>query len=210
MLMFFSVSAVICALLAIYADRNEARPPIFWLLKPLTTVLIIGAASQAPDSGYRTLLLLGLGWSLIGDIALVMTSDRAFLLGLSSFLIAHLLFIPAFLLGLPSLLPPWWSAVFVLVSLGFSALLLPRAGALKIPVLVYGAVLVAMAVAAAARWDQLGHPASLYGLLGASLFLVSDSALGIRQFVRFYRHAQPLILSTYWSAIGLMTASAFF
>ena len=73
--------------------------------------------------------------------------------------------------------------------------------------LVYGTVLMAMAAAAALRWTQLQSTAALLALVGALIFVVSDSALAVRQFNGRYRGAQPLILSTYWTAIGLIAAS---
>lgn len=197
------------ALAAIVADWREQRPQLFKLLKPLTTLLIILLCAQAPASEYRTLLLAGLALSLVGDVALMYESDPAFVTGLSSFLLAHLLFVYAFVHDLPALSMPPLAWGFVAYALLFAALLLPRAPApLRAPVLVYGLVLCAMAVAALLRWQSLGDHRGFYALSGAVLFLISDSALGVRKFFGFYRGAQGLILSTYWAAIGLIAWSA--
>jgi uncharacterized membrane protein YhhN len=64
-----------------------------------------------------------------------------------------------------------------------------------------------MVFAAAARHESIGDDASLRALLGALLFMVSDSLLGWRRFGRRFRYAQALILSTYWGAIGLIAWS---
>lgn len=208
MLITLAVAAAICAILAIIADWNEAKPSVFLVLKPLTTVLIAGIAALAPESDYRTMILVGLGLSLIGDIALMFNSNAAFMTGLGSFLLAHLLFMWAFLSGVETRAVPLWAYGFVVYGVAFAAILLPRAGALKIPVLLYGAILTAMAVTASIRWNGLGNASGLLALVGATFFVVSDSALGARKFIGPYRGAQGLILATYWTAIGLIAASA--
>lgn len=208
MLIALAVAVAVSALLAIVADWNETKPRAFLVLKPLTTILIAGIAALAPESEYRTLILLGLGLSLLGDIALMFASNAAFLTGLSSFLLAHLVFMWAFLAGIAQWTIPWWAYGFVVYGLLFAAVLLPRAGALKIPVLLYGAILMSMAITASIRWQGLGGDTGLLALIGASLFVISDSALGARKFLGRYRGAQGVILSTYWSAIALIAASA--
>ncbi|HEY0973086.1 MAG TPA: lysoplasmalogenase [Solimonas sp.] len=208
MLIALAVAVAVSALLAIVADWNETKPRAFLVLKPLTTILIAGIAALAPESEYRTLILLGLGLSLLGDIALMFASNAAFLTGLSSFLLAHLVFMWAFLAGIATWTIPWWAYGFVVYGLLFAAVLLPRAGGLKIPVLLYGAILMGMAITASIRWQGLGGDTGLLALIGASLFVISDSALGARKFLGRYRGAQGVILSTYWSAIALIAASA--
>lgn len=204
------VAAAVSALAAIAADWRETHPPLFKLLKPLTTALIIALAWLAPESDYRTMLLIGLALSLIGDIALTSDSDPAFITGLVSFLIAHLLFMVAFLEGVGGLAMPLSGWLIVVYGLGFFVILLPRAPQpMRIPVLVYGLVLCAMAITALLRWDVLGGDTGRYALIGALLFVVSDSALGARRFIGAYTGAQALILATYWAAIGCIAWSAY-
>jgi len=208
-----SVAAAISALLAIAADWEERRHKTFFALKPLTTLLIIGiAASISIETPYAKWVLLALALSLCGDVFLMFgdgarSSDRAFIAGLVSFLLAHVAFVAAFLQGIGTPNLPGWLAAVVFAALGMLFVLLPRAGALKLPVLVYILVLAAMAFAAAARHETFDDADSLRAVVGAVLFLVSDSLLGVRRFVGRYRFAQALILSTYWGAIGLIAGS---
>lgn len=204
---YFAAAAIVSALLAIAADWNERRHGSFYLLKPLTTALIIGVAATAPAGDARALMLLALGLSMLGDICLMFDGERWFMGGLGSFLIAHLAFIPALLHGVASPELPLWSAAIVIWGIAFFAWLLPKTGALKPAVLIYGTVLMAMALAAIARWNVQHSDASLMALAGALLFVVSDSSLSVRQFAGRYNGAQALILSTYWLAIGLMAYS---
>jgi alkenylglycerophosphocholine/alkenylglycerophosphoethanolamine hydrolase len=202
MTQIFAAAALVSALLAIAADWNERRHASFYLLKPLTTLLIALIAAQAAPGDLRALMLCALALSLLGDICLMFKGNAWFIAGLSSFLLAHLAFIPALLHGVTTPTLPLWSAAFVLAGAAYFAWLLPKTGPLKIAVVVYGAVLIAMLLAAIARWTAMPNSASLWALAGAGLFVVSDSSLSLRQFNGPYRGAQALILSTYWSAIG--------
>jgi uncharacterized membrane protein YhhN len=206
---FFGAAAV-SAVLAIAADWEERRHRAFYLLKPLTTALILGAAlSREPASGlvYQHFVAGALLLSMLGDICLMFPGNAWFTAGLSSFLLAHVGFILAYVKGLTLDFPPAWTVLPVLYGLGLSSWLLPRAGSLKPAVAVYCLVLLGMALAAALRLQQLGGPPGLFAVCGSLLFVVSDSALAIRQFGGGYRGAQALILSTYWASIALIAAS---
>lgn len=203
----FAVAAAVSALAAIAADWNERRHFTFYILKPLTTLFIIGLAATVPEGTARTLMLLALVLSLAGDICLMFEGQGWFMGGLGSFLLAHLAFIPALLYGVESPSLPLWSAGLVVWGLGFFAWLLPKTGSLKVAVLIYGTILLGMALAAIARWNVAPTEAARHALIGALLFVVSDSSLSVRKFVGPYPGAQALILSTYWSAIGLMAYS---
>lgn len=197
------------ALAAIVVDRGDRRPPAFFVLKPLTTVLIIVLAwlQDPADASYRTWILAGLGLSLLGDIALMFHGQRWFLAGLGSFLLAHLAFIAALTAGLGAIALPWWSLASPLAALVVLPFLWRGAGALRVAVIPYGVVLCAMVLAAAARYHALPSTGALLAVCGAASFQLSDSVLGWRQFVRPFPLVQPLILSTYWLGIGLMALS---
>lgn len=209
----FTAAAAISAALAIAADWEERRHRAFFALKPLTTLLIIGVAATGPlDSAYTQWVLAALALSLCGDVFMMFgdgprSSDRAFIAGLASFLLAHLAFVVAFAQDLRAPALPGWLAVVVFYATGLLLVLLPRAGALRLPVLAYCLVLGAMVFVAAARHAGFHDADSLRAVLGALLFLASDSLLGVRRFVGRFRGAQALILSTYWGAIGLIAWS---
>lgn len=200
---------VLSGVLAIIADWNEGKPLLFKLLKPLTTILIGVLAWSAPESLYRQALLVGLLLSLIGDIALMFESNAAFLAGLGSFLLAHLLFMLAFLHGVEVYRLPAWAWLFLAYGVALGVVLVRRAApALRGPVIIYALVLTGMALTAAMRWQAVGGITGSFAMLGAALFVLSDSALGVRKFVGRYPGAQCLILSTYWAAIACIAWSA--
>ena len=206
----FLGAAALSALLAIAAEERAAgRHPAFFVLKPLTTLLVLGAAATATDvdPAYRAWICAALLLSMCGDIALMWPGDAAFVTGLGSFLVAHGVFVWAFWINGGQAMPPVWSAVPIVAAAAFFAWLLPRTGALRLPVIVYAAALVGMTLAAAARSEVRHDLSGMLAAAGALLFLLSDSALAVRQFNGPYRRAQALILSTYWLAIGGVAAS---
>jgi uncharacterized membrane protein YhhN len=165
------------------------------------------AAFAAPEttSHYRNLILLGLCFSLAGDIFLMLPSDR-FVAGLASFLVAHLLYIAAFASEVSE---PAWG---VLALLGAFALpmflaLRPHLGGLQLPVALYITAIVAMAWQATARWLEHGDTGALLACCGSLLFVVSDTALAWNRFRGGFRRAQVVVLGTYFSAQWLIALS---
>lgn len=206
------VAAVISGLAAIASDWRGVRRPLFYLAKPLTTLLILALAwvSLAAAVPYRAWVMAALVFCLIGDIALMFDSTRAFITGLGSFLIGHVLLIAAFATDLPLApfyLPPTLllvAAFFGVLVCGYAAWLLPRAGRLQVPVMIYVAALGAMGLTALLRAALSGSTAAAWACAGALLFAVSDAVLGYRKFVAAPWWSQPVILLTYFSAIGLI------
>src|SRR5688572_30407343 len=159
MITALSVAAAVSALLAIAADREGRRHRAFYVLKPLTTLLIVGIAlaATAATPAYRHWIVAALLLSLVGDVCLMFTHGagaggadiRWFIAGLGSFLLAHGAFAAAFLQGVAAPDPPGWLAAVVFYAGGLLLVLLPRAGALKLPALVYCLALAAMVFTAA-------------------------------------------------------------
>ncbi len=203
--LFLLAAIAVSAALHILADARKAYPASY-VLKPLTVFLIAAlAAARFPlDPFYYSMVLIGLGFSLAGDIAL-MLRHRRFALGLACFLAAHLFYIAAFLE------PPSSSPFLLLLAvlLGAYACIIYRAlapslGRLKPAVLAYLVVLLCMLLAAANRWRAAPAPDTMLPALGAGLFVVSDSLLAVRQFRRDFPSAQALILSAYYAAQTLI------
>src|SRR5512143_2345485 len=91
-----AVLAVGSAVLTIVFDRRGRRN-LLQLSKPLTTILIIGVAVLAPipaPAAYKTFILAGLAFSLLGDIALTL-SEKWFQAGIAAFLVAHVFYVLA-------------------------------------------------------------------------------------------------------------------
>lgn len=180
-----------------------------YFFKPLTLLLIIAIVWLAPhpiSAHYRQFVIIGLGLSLIGDTFLLFP-NRWFLQGLFSFLCAHICYIISFTGDLGSdfsLLP---IVILVLVAILFTGTAWRHLGSVRFPVIVYTILILVMVWVAAERYIQVGSPSSLFGLCGAVLFLISDGLLAINRFMRPFRVAQAVILTTYFTAQWLIALS---
>jgi len=196
------------ALLHIRAEYKGPRVHVY-LFKPLTMVFIILLAlwGARPDASlYKYAILAGLGFSLVGDIFLMLPLKRV-IAGLASFLVAHLCYIVAFSAGIRLGVSGFLPALFLLYVIIMFVVLFPHLGKMKLPVLVYELVIVMMAWRAVERWAQIGDTGALLALAGAILFVISDSVWATNQFVRRYKSAQALILSSYFCAQWLIALS---
>lgn len=185
------------------------NPRLLYVFKPFTIGLIILLAwltgAQEPDR-YFCLVLAGLLFSAAGDVFLMLPKDR-FVPGLLSFLLAHLLYIAAFIEPAGFLASPLLALPFLLGAGLLLSILLPKAGSLKVPVCIYATALAVMGWQAASRWLALQDDASLYAMIGAILFLLSDSVLAFNRFVRPFRAAETILLTTYFAAQVLIALS---
>lgn len=199
------------ALSAAFHLRADYRGPRWqaYVFKPLTTGLLLTSAALAtPAQGprYQIAVTVGLALSLLGDVFLMLPRDL-FLAGLSSFLLAHLAYIVAFTSALPigtapALLLPLLAAAGILIRL-----LWPRVGRLRLPVLLYTAVILLMVWQAWARgWEFRTLGAGL-AAVGATSFMVSDALLALNRFRRPWASAQALVMSTYVAAQALIALS---
>ena len=174
-----------------------------WTLAALFLVLaLVGRFSSLP------LIFFGLGilFSLAGDVFL-MFSDRWFIPGLVSFLLAHVAYIAGFNLPLPVVSPTW--ALIVALVLAFSAARLLRPivaglaakGQRKLigPVVVYGVVITLMLLSAMLtlfRPEWKAPPAALVSI-GAMLFFYSDAILAWIKFVAPIKNGRMMNMITY-------------
>jgi uncharacterized membrane protein YhhN len=203
-----SALALISGGLAVWSERKRPRR-LFYVFKPLTTVLVILVAALAATpvpAAYKTFILAGLVCSLAGDVAL-MFPDKGFIAGLGSFLAAHVFYILAFkpVPGRPlsaGILIP-----FILYGLLMFRTLAPSLGGLKFPVFIYTTAISVMAWLAASRFVYTGGTRPLLAFAGAVLFLVSDSVLAYDRFARKIGPAQIIILGTYFPAQLLIALS---
>jgi uncharacterized membrane protein YhhN len=208
LLAVLSILALCSAVLAILSAYQKRRLT-HYLFKPLTLLLVIPVAlrSEHPTSPfYKQAIIAGLVFSLAGDILLMLPEDR-FVPGLVSFLCAHVFYIAAFARESGGALSFWTLVPFLIYGGLMLRVLWPRLGKMKLPVLIYVAVILAMGWAAAGRRLLTEQEGSLLAFLGATLFIASDSFLALDRFRRPFRSAQILILSTYFAAQWLIALS---
>lgn len=180
-----------------------------YIFKPLTTSLIIALAvfSGEPISdSYKAFVLVGLLFSLAGDVFLMLPSEQ-FVAGLGSFLIAHVFYILAFVTESEAAIL-WVPLIPLLIfSGGMIAILWLHLGNMKGPVLAYMLVIVIMSWMALSRWMGTDNNSAALAGIGATLFLISDSLLALNRFRKPFAAAQFLVLSTYFAAQTLIALS---
>ncbi|NQU35239.1 MAG: lysoplasmalogenase [Bacteroidetes bacterium] len=206
--LFLTIAIIISGSLYTWASYSNLYL-LKYITKPITTILVIILAFfQEPDvyDLYKALIIAGLFFSLIGDIFLMLKSDK-FVQGLVSFLIAHIFFIIAFSSGFGPYLEISYLIPAAIYTIIFLWILLPKTGKLMIPVTVYALVLLVFLWQATGRFYYLAGSSALLSFLGAILFVTSDSILGYTRFVKKSIASTFLIHVTYWGALLLIALS---
>ncbi len=165
-------------------------PNLQLVTKPLLMPILIGLLLAAtPASRRRSLFITALVFSLAGDVFLLFENVNPilFIPGLLCFLITHVLYIIYFMSIKParvSLLKTaaWIWPLVLLYVFGLLYLLLPKLGALKIPVIVYALVITGMLLASIHIYKRVNPIAGKHFILGALFFVISDSLLAINKF----------------------------
>lgn len=181
------VTGVGFGLLALADAALAAAPPRLQRARVLTKPLLMPALltrSLPPAPGDRTVATAqGLSWG--GDLALLGKGRTSFLAGVGMFLGAHVAYISAFRTrsSAPVLASPGRRRFLAFGGLAAGAMTLAAARrdrVLAAPVAIYCGALATMVAAAAAIDEDRGRDRVLGG---AALFLVSDTALGVRSFL---------------------------
>jgi len=168
--------------------------------------LIAGLAVSTGLQGSALWFGLGLLFSLLGDILLLISADKMFLAGLIAFLLTHICYLFGFRQQLFA--PSAWSLVLVFVILLNAVRLLRRiAGSMRArglnrlvyPVIVYGLVISLMLFAAMSTladhdWDM---GAAFLVSIGAFLFWLSDLTLAWNKFVSPLKIGRLAIVAAY-------------
>lgn len=198
---------ILCSAAVTIVASLTGRRRLQYCAKPLTTLLILVLAlvlTLANPPWYRTLIVLGLLFSLVGDILLMLPRDL-FIYGLASFLATHLCYLAAFSPG--SQLAPLWLLPLLAILVTLSLVLWSRLRGLRLPVLLYECVIVAMVWRGLARMSTLGSTAAILAAVGALFFLLSDSLLALDRFRARFRLAPLFVLGTYYLAQWLIALS---
>ena len=173
------------------------RENIAWWFKPLLIPFLLYIVSVSDPFRTQKTLLFALFFSWVGDVLLMFANQHAlfFILGLISFLIAHLAYIILFQRQnkINENNNYLWFIPFVIIYLvTILRILWPFLNEMKIPVLVYAIVISLMLLMSIKAYFQWEKPSNLWVLIGAILFVISDSILAINKF-----HS-PVLMSSFW------------
>ncbi|HLP96419.1 MAG TPA: lysoplasmalogenase [Saprospiraceae bacterium] len=193
------------------------QPWLIQISKPLLMPLLAGwfLAETPGRSGFiRTVVLLALLFSTLGDILLMFEGGLFFLTGLGAFLLAHLCYIGAFthisslnkgflakqpLISLPFLAYPLFLLWFLWNGIS---------SGMTIPVCLYAGVITIMALSVVNLKDKLGAGHFTAMIAGALLFVLSDSLIAVSKFGQTFAGVRPAIMLTYVAGQYLLIQSA--
>ena len=180
------------------------------LLIPALLLLLLFTKSLVPG---KNLLLAGLLFSWMGDLFLLFEYKNKlfFIFGLASFLTTHIFYIIYFLRIRSvniSLLKkqPFLIALVLAYGIALVMLLYPHLGDLKLPVIIYAAVICTMLLCSLHIFLKVNTKAARYFLTGAAAFVLSDSLLAIDKFYaqhpadQLFGYAGVCIMLTYCAA----------
>jgi uncharacterized membrane protein YhhN len=210
----FVVCTIACALLVYGEYRDLARLRIAAKMTASFAFVVLGLRAVGVTD-FGTWIFAGLVCGAIGDAALLGRGSKAFMAGLAAFLAGHVLYVVAIvsvvppadwlrLAGVPAIAP-------VAVGLAALALLWPRLGEMKGPVIVYVGAIAAMVVGALAiaRGGALGEPRGCVFATGAALFFVSVLAVARDRFGRRSFSNRAWGLPAYYAGQLLIAWAAF-
>lgn len=175
------------------------------ITKPMIMLSLIGYYILASPS--RSMItIIAMVASLAGDVLLM--NPTYFIAGLVAFLISHILYIFSYrqhqdgdssnpLTGVHRVRLAF---PILLAGTGLVVILYPSLGDLKIPVVIYAAVITLMALTALFRYGKTTPKSFWLVFAGAVLFMMSDSILAINKFLQPVPFGGFLIMLTYISA----------
>lgn len=158
----------------VYARQQPS--PVRSLIKtiPVAGLALLAALNDAP-----ILLVAALALGALGDLLLALGSDKTFLAGLVAFLTSHLLYVVVFipLAVAPTMTGTLVGFVLVIAASIIARQLWPGLGAMRVPVMAYFVVILAMGTTAWALPEALW-----LATFGATLFIASDAILSYEMF----------------------------
>jgi uncharacterized membrane protein YhhN len=176
------------------SDRQRVRH----VSKPATLVALIGVAvtlDPTVSPGIRTAMVIGLVFSLGGDVFLLLP-EKWFVAGLGSFLVGHIAYVVAMQAAPTSVAGTLVGLAVVGIGIALVGQRVVRGVAagehrqLVGPVIAYLAVISAMVVSA------FGTEAA-WAVVGASLFYASDATLAWNRFLTPLRWGPLAVIVTY-------------
>ena len=176
---------------------------LHWISKPLLMIALAGYYfGSTGKSSFSIVVFIAILFSFFGDVFLMLqdTNGMYFIIGLVSFLTAHIFYVFAYRqhvttadgMGLNTIQKIRFSFPFMLLGTGLVTVLYPGLGELRVPVVIYAMVLVTMVLAALFRYERTTTTSFWMVFGGAFFFMVSDSLLAINKFYT------PIALSGVW------------
>lgn len=189
-----------------------------YVLKPLSTLLVISVAllsllTPAAQPNFTLWTAAGLLLSLGGDVALMFESNRAFLIGLVLFLLAHVVYSIAFTMPNGFHTADIVAGVVLLaVGVGVYIYLRPGLGSMNGPVFLYTLIICFMVSRAISTFfgDAFTLTQAWLLSLGAVLFMLSDIVLAVDRFRLPMKRQRLSLFAYYLGQLLIALAPAYF
>jgi uncharacterized membrane protein YhhN len=217
----FAISYFPCltfTLAAVFAAREfvtyKEKIPLKYICTPMVTVVIAGFVVLSMIDGgvstYRILVLTALVFSIVADTMLMVVEVSLLQQGIVYFLLSHVMYIAAFSLEYD--FRGWNMAVasilLVLLAMFYRGIR-GTVGKLRIPILIYAAVLCTMLFFALSYFNQEISRKSVFIIVGALLFVISDFLLAYLSFIRPHKQESVIVWAVYAPAQLLLALSCF-
>lgn len=164
-------------------------------------------------TGFDKIIFSGFIFAWLGDVLLMFNNNDLFVFGLAAFLICHILYIVAFVKNIrsshhkPSIINRFVMALlplfYLVVLYTYMYPYIANSEVNKpflIPVTVYAITIVTMSLFALWRIGVSNRTSVIFIIIGAFVFMFSDSLIALNKFVSPFMHANLFIMFTYCSA----------
>jgi uncharacterized membrane protein YhhN len=185
-----------------------------YISKPMLMIVLAAYyynSCDKPLQDENRLMLYALAFAWLGDVALMFNdlTKYAFLLGLGAFLICHILYIIHFnakekqLKGVKGFVieNKFITVLFIFYAYILINFIYPMLGPMKIPVFIYCAVIMSMCIVALNRITKTNATSATMILIGAFMFMLSDSVIALNKFSSLFENtgilASLIIMSLY-------------
>jgi uncharacterized membrane protein YhhN len=188
-------------LFAVYLDNENLRTITKPLLMPVLSIYFL-TITKSMASNLKAWVLLALFFSWIGDVLLIFDERNSifFLLGLLAFLIAQVFYI-IFFHNIRMREYIRGNALLLLLAIVYYGILVsilsPFLGDLRLAVRIYGVILSFMLMLAMHTMFSKHKKAGLWMVLGAILFVISDTVLAFNKFYETINYGGLIIMLTY-------------
>jgi len=174
-------------------------PLLIYIFKPLIIIALLFLYVFSLTKRLKW-YVIALEFSFFGDVLLMFSGKLFFMAGLISFLMAHILFIKivinriqktSILKGVIASIP------FLIIFIGLIYFLKNSLNELWIPVIIYGITISTFGAVSLLDYLQSKTLKSIWMLVGAVVFICSDSLLAIHKFYSPNSVFEVLIMVTY-------------
>ncbi|MEM5564315.1 lysoplasmalogenase [Psychroserpens sp. AS72] len=199
----FSVVYSLIVIAELITGSSESLMSWHYIFKPaivISLLIFFLLKCKTLNKKLRLIIASALLFSLAGDILLMFVnqSPNYFLFGLVAFLLAHVMYVIAFLKHRNKNLNPLGFIAFLIIyAAGLFYLLKDGLNDMLIPVIIYMLVILSMSTSAFLRKGNVPKMSYTLVFLGALFFMMSDSILALNKFYEPLAFSNISIMLTY-------------